>query len=118
MYPLIIFFPSIQIKQYVYCLAMDYATRYAIARALPISCTAGVAHFLLYIILRNVAPRYPLTDHGQYFLAKVVDYILRACSTRRKLMRAYHPQTNRFTERLNRTNTDMLSLYASLDHRD
>lgn len=99
--------------------ATDYATRYAITRALPTSTATDVADFLLTeVILRHGAPHQLLTDRGRCFLSKVVDDILRSCSTKHKLTTAYHPQTNGLTERLNRTLTDMLAMYVSPDHRD
>ncbi|KAK8756781.1 hypothetical protein V5799_000517 [Amblyomma americanum] len=99
--------------------ATDYATRYAITRALPTSCATDVADFLLQnVILHHGAPHQLLTDRGRYFLSRVVDDILRSCGTQHKLTTAYHPQTNGLTERLNRTLTDMLSMYVSPDHRD
>lgn len=99
--------------------ATDYATRYAIARAIPTSCATDVADFLLYdVILHHGAPRQLLTDRGRYFLSKVVDDLLHSCSTEHKIATAYHPQTNGLTERLNRTLTDMLAMYVSDDHRD
>lgn len=99
--------------------ATDYATRYAVTRALPTSCATDVADFLLHdVILRHGAPRQLITDRGRCFLSKVVDDILRSCSTNHKFTTAYHPQTNGLTERLNRTLTDMLAMYVSEDHRD
>lgn len=99
--------------------ATDYATRYAITRALPTSCASDVADFLLQdVILHHGAPRQLLTDRGRYFLSRVVADILRASSTQHKIATSYHPQTNGLTERLNRTLTDMLSMYVSDDHRD
>ena len=99
--------------------ATDYATRYAITRALPTSCATDVADFLLHdIILHHGAPRQLLTDQGRYFLSRVIQAIVRSCSTNHKFTTAYHPQTNGHTERLNRTLTDMLSMYPSADHRD
>uniref|UniRef100_L7LYP4 RNA-directed DNA polymerase n=1 Tax=Rhipicephalus pulchellus TaxID=72859 RepID=L7LYP4_RHIPC len=99
--------------------ATDYATRYAVTRAMPTSCATDVADFLLRdLILVHGAPRQLLTDRGRTFLSKVVDDILRSCSTQHKLTTSYHPQTNGLTERLNRTLTDMLSKYVSADHRD
>lgn len=99
--------------------ATDYATRYAITRALPTSCATDVADFLLHdVILLHGAPRQLLTDRGRSFLSQVIADILRSCSTQHKLTTAYHPQTNGLTERLNRTITDMLSMYVSADHRD
>lgn len=99
--------------------ATDYATRYAITRALPTSCATDVADFLLEdVILRHGAPRQLLTDRGRYFLSQVVEDLLRSCATKHKLTTAYHPQTNGLTERLNKTLTDMLAMYVSPDHRD
>ena len=99
--------------------ATDYATRYAITRALPTSCATDVADFLLYdIILQHGAPCHLLTDRGRCFLSRVVDDLLRSCATRHNFTTSYHPQTNGLTERLNRTLTDMLSMYVSDDHSD
>lgn len=100
-------------------IATDYATRYAVTRALPTSCATDVADFLLHdIILRHGAPRQLITDRGSCFLSKVVDELLRSCSTHHKFTTAYHPQTNGLTERLNRTLTNMLAMYVSKDHKD
>lgn len=99
--------------------ATDYATRYAITRALPTSCATDVADFLLHdIILLHGAPRQLLTDRGRNFLSKVIADILRSSATQHKLTTSYHPQTNGLTERFNRTLTDMLSMYVSNDHHD
>ncbi|XP_077498029.1 uncharacterized protein LOC144108737 [Amblyomma americanum] len=59
-----------------------------------------------------------LTNRGRYFMSRVVGDILRSFSTERKIATAYHLQTNWVTERLNRTLTDMLSMYVSPDHKD
>lgn len=99
--------------------ATDYATRFAITRALPTSCATDVADFLLHdVILHHGAPRQLLTDRGRYFLSKVIADLLRLSSTTHKLTTSYHPQTNGLTERFNRTLTDMLSMYVSADHKD
>lgn len=70
------------------------------------------------VILHHGAPRQLLTDRGRAFLSRVIDDLLRSSSTQHKLTTSYHPQTNGLTERLNRTLTDMLSMYVSSDHRD
>lgn len=99
--------------------ATDYATRYAITRALSTSCMIDVADFQLYdIILKHSAPSRLLTDRGRYFLSRVVDDLLRSCATRHNFTTSYHLQTNGLTECLNRTLTDMLSMYVSSDHTD
>lgn len=99
--------------------ATDYTTRYAITRALPTACATDVADFLLHdVILHHGAPRQLLTDRGRSFLSRVIDDLLRSSSVKHKMTTAYHPQTNGLTERLNRTLTDMLSMYVARDHRD
>lgn len=73
--------------------ATDYATHYAITRALPTSCATDVADFMLRdIILQHGAPRQLLTDRGRYFLSQVIHDILHSCSVKHKLSTAYHPK--------------------------
>lgn len=75
--------------------------------------------FLVYgVILHPSAPRQLLTDCGCTFLSRIVEDLLRSCSAVHKLTTAYHLQTNGLTERLNRTLTEMLSMYVSPDHSD
>lgn len=100
-------------------IATDYETRYAMTRALATRCATEVADFLLRdVILVHGASHQLPTDRGRTFLSKVINDILRSCSTQHKITTSYHPQTNGLTEHLNRTSTDMLSKYVSADHRD
>lgn len=97
--------------------AIDHTTRYAITRALPTSTAVDLANFILEdVILKYGAPRELLSDRGRSFLSRVVSEILQSCSVRHQVTTAYHPQTNGLTERLNRTLSDMLSMYVSSDH--
>lgn len=112
-------FPLSQAGNRWIAVATDYATRYAITRALPTSCATEVADFLLHaVILHHGASRQLVTDRGRYFLSQVIDDLLRSCCTKPNLTTAYHPQTNGLTERFNKTLTDMLAMYVSADHHD
>lgn len=112
-------FPTSSAGNKYIAVATDYSTRYAVTRAIQTSCATDVADFLLQdVILHHGAPRQLLTDRGRYFLSRVIEDLLRSCATKHKFTTAYHPQTNGLTERLNRTITDMLSMYVSSDHRD
>lgn len=96
---------------------VDHYTRYAETKALPTATAPDVATFLLeQIILRHGAPRELLSDRGSSFLSTVVSELLRACSIHRLTTTAYHPQCNGATERLNRTLSDMLSMYVDASH--
>lgn len=58
--------------------ATEYATRFAVTRALPTSCATDVADFLLYdVTLNHGAPRQLVTDRGRNFLSQVIADILR-----------------------------------------
>lgn len=110
-------FPSSRSENRCIAVAIDHATRYAITRALPTSTAVDLAQFLLVdVILKYGAPRELLGDRGRSFLSRVVSEVLQACSVHHQVTTAYHTQTNGLTERLNRTLTDMLSMYVSSNH--
>lgn len=99
--------------------ATDYVMCYTMTRALTTSYATDVADFLLRdVILVCGAPCQLLTDQGCTLLSKVIDNILRCCSTQYKITTSYHLQTNGLTEHLNQILTDILSKYVSSDHHD
>ena len=46
-------------------------------------------------------PKTILSDHGLQFASKFMEDFMRVLGTKRKLSTAYHPQTDRQTERIN-----------------
>ncbi|SPO29980.1 uncharacterized protein UTRI_10291 [Ustilago trichophora] len=82
--------------------AIDYATGWPIAKALPDAKAWRVADFIYEEIVLNFgAPKEILSDNGSNFLAEVVKHLLRTIKTRHRLATAYHPRTNGKVEALN-----------------
>ena len=82
--------------------AIDYATGWPIAKALPDSKAWRVAKFIYEEIVLNFgAPKEILSDNGANFLAEVVEHLLRMVRTRHQLATAYHPRTSGKVEALN-----------------
>lgn len=98
--------------------ATDYLTRYAETKALPKGTASEVAQFFTEsVVLRHGAPSCVITDRGTAFTARLLEKVFQlSCTTHRKTT-AYHPQTNGLTERLNKTMTDMLSMYIDVQHK-
>lgn len=100
-------------------MAIDHNTRYAETKALPTATAPEVAMFLLdQILLRHGAPRELLTDRGRSFMSRVLSELLHSCCIVQKRTKAYHPQTNGLSERLNQILSNMLPMYISSDHSD
>lgn len=98
--------------------ATDYLTRYAETGSLVKGTAIEVAEFFVtHIVLRHGAPKVVITDRGTIFTARLTQSIMKLTHTSHRKTTAYHPQTNGLTERLNRTLTDMLSIYVDMEHR-
>lgn len=111
-------FPTSSFGKRWIVVATDYLTRYAETAALVRGTTIEVAEFFVTnIVLRYGAPRVVITDRGTAFTADLTQSIMRGTHTCHRKTTGYRPQTNRLTERLNRTLTDMLSIYVDLEHR-
>ncbi|UYV65911.1 hypothetical protein LAZ67_3005874 [Cordylochernes scorpioides] len=97
----------------------DYYSRHVETEALPRGTATEIADFFLKrIVLRHGAPKILISDRGSSFLSKLLTQVLKICNTIHKKTTSYHPQTNGQTERMNRTLTDMISMYIDEKHQN
>ncbi|KAK8771789.1 hypothetical protein V5799_024968 [Amblyomma americanum] len=105
-------------NQYI-VVATDYLSRYCETKALPRGTAVGIAQFFVHhIVLRHGAHVVVITDRGTAFTSALTHEVLRLSGTSHRKTTAYHPQTNGLTERLDKTITDMMSMYVDADHRN
>ncbi|XP_070382472.1 uncharacterized protein [Dermacentor albipictus] len=64
------------------------------------------------------APELVITDRGAALTAALLYTVLRLSGTTHGKTMDYHPQTNRLTERLNKTLADMMGMYIHADHKN
>lgn len=82
--------------------AVDFATNWPIARALPNATAESVADFIYEeIVMRFGCPEEIVTDRGANFTSKLVKHYTERIKTTHKLTSAFHPRTNGKCERLN-----------------
>ncbi|CEH19118.1 FOG: Transposon-encoded proteins with TYA, reverse transcriptase, integrase domains in various combinations [Ceraceosorus bombacis] len=92
---------SINGNRYLIC-AVDYATLWPIARAVPNASSEHVLRFLLEEIYPVFGlPKEIFSDNGKAFLANVVTELFLQSDTRHRIATAYHPQTNGKTKAFN-----------------
>jgi len=97
--------------------AIDYFTKFAETKAIASADAQTIADFFVHqIILRHGAPEKLITDMGRCFVNRLLKTICRLMETNFETSSPYHPQTNGQVERLNRTLTDMLSMYVDHGH--
>ncbi|XP_075726277.1 uncharacterized protein LOC142767923 [Rhipicephalus microplus] len=98
--------------------ATDYLTHYTETKALPKGNASEVAKFFVEnIVLRNRAPEVVITDTETTFTADLTQAILAYSKTSHCRTTTYHPQTNGFTKRLNKTIADMLAMYVDVERK-
>lgn len=96
----------------------DYLTRYAETQAIPRATASEVAQFFTrHIVLWHGAPSTVITDRGTAFTAQMMDEVFDLSNTRHRKTTAYHSQSNGLTKRLNKTITDMISVYIDVQHK-
>ena len=99
--------------------AVDYATKWAEAKAIRNGTAKCVAGFIVEnLICRFGCPAELLSDRGACFKSKLVTELLRALGTHPTFTTAYHPKTNGLTEHYNGTLDNMLSIYTATDQKD
>ncbi|KAI3638678.1 hypothetical protein MIR68_003176 [Amoeboaphelidium protococcarum] len=81
--------------------AIDYATRWVIAKAVPNRDAKTVANFIYHEIVMNFgAPFEIISDRGSSFLDEGVKYYEKKWNIKHLATSPYHPQTNGMIERM------------------
>jgi transposase InsO family protein len=82
----------------------DYATRYAIVKAVGKATAEAVADFLIQeVYLKFGSPKTIVSDRGTHFMSYLAKELYKFFGTKHTPTTAYNPQCNGLTERLNRT---------------
>ncbi|KAG2190788.1 hypothetical protein INT47_000170 [Mucor saturninus] len=93
--------------------AVDYATNWPIARAVPAATGEAIANFLYEeIVMRFGCPNEILTDRGANFMSHILSFYIKKIKLHHKLTSAFHPRTNGKCERLNGILKQMLRKYV------
>ncbi|KAJ8651377.1 hypothetical protein O0I10_011871 [Lichtheimia ornata] len=109
--------PTNQGNRYI-LVAIDYLTRWPVAKAVPDITETTTADFLYEQVVVNYGvPNYILTDRGSNFTSGYVREFLRKMDCRHITTTAYRPQVNGLCERMNGTITSALAKIAR-DHED
>jgi transposase InsO family protein len=92
--------------------AIDYATGWPVAKAVPEATEEELGRFLHEQIFMNYgAPIELISDNSQNLLSGAVDYYLKLLKTKHRLTTPYHPRTNGKVENLNRLLGRILTKY-------
>ena len=96
----------------------EYLTRWCEAVALPDSTASTVARALLQcIIFPHGCPQQLLLDHGSQFQSEVLKVLAQSLGIKQLFTSSYHPQTNRLTERMNKTIKQVITAYVDPLHQ-
>jgi transposase InsO family protein len=92
--------------------AIDYATGWPVAKAVPEATEEALGQFLHEQIFMNYgAPLELISDNGTNLLSGAVEYYLNILKTRHRTTTPYHPRTNGKVENLNGLLGRMLTKY-------
>lgn len=99
--------------------SVEYASRFAICKALPRVTSDDIVRFLIEeVFCRFGDVGQIITDRGTIFTARVVRETVERFGARLIHTSAFHPQSNGLVERFNRTVVDMLSKYLGNSQRE
>lgn len=94
--------------------AIDYCTKWPIAKPLKAATAEEVAIFIENEIVLNFGiPDEIVTDRGPMFNSGVIEYLLDQFRVKHLMSSAYHPRTNGAVERYNAVIGKMISKFAS-----
>lgn len=94
--------------------AVDYATNWTIARAMPVATSQAISDFVFEeIVMKFGCPEEVLSDRGPNFMSQVLNFYLGRAKIHHKYTSAFHPRTNGKVERTNGIVKQMLRKYTN-----
>lgn len=97
---------------------VDFATRYAEAKAVQAATAEEVATFLYELVTRHGAFRKMSCDRGSQFRSRTIALLLEQIGSSAAFSTAYHPASQGVVERFHASLTNMLAAYTSSDQKD
>ncbi|GJW57116.1 reverse transcriptase domain-containing protein [Tanacetum coccineum] len=94
-------FPNSKGNKYI-LVAVDYVSKWVEAQALPTNDARVVIRFLRRLFARFGVPKALISDRGTHFCNSQLEKALQKYGVTHKLSTAYHPQTNRQSEVINK----------------
>src|SRR6266498_2085342 len=90
--------------------AMDYFTKWPIAKAFKEATVKAVSKFIYQkIICKHGCPEVLQSDQGTHFVNRVIEDLTGKFRIKHRLSSPYHPQTNGLVERFNQTLCEKLA---------
>jgi hypothetical protein len=98
-------------------IAVDYLTKWVIAKAIPTATSKEVVDFFVRrIVLQHGAPINVISDRGKCLTSNFTNELFRALQSNHLVTTAYHPQCNGLVERFNHTFAEMISMFVNSKH--
>jgi hypothetical protein len=109
--------PSVNGNRYIVT-AIDYATKWVEAKAVPDITTESFIHFLYeHIVVRHGCPWELITDNGSAFLSHAATRYMELLNIKHHMSTPYHPQSNGCVERMHGTLVPMIRKLAQESNR-
>ncbi len=98
-------------------IAVDYLTKWVIAKAIPTATSKEVVEFFVRrIVLQHGAPINVISDRGKCLTSNFTKELFRALQSNHLVTTAYHPQCNGLVERFNHPFAEMISMFVNSKH--
>jgi sulfur carrier protein ThiS len=98
-------------------LAVDYFTKFSVAKAIPDFTAETTAKFLFEeVVCKLGAPRAIITDHGVNFKANLFKRLCQLCGVTTANSTIYHAEGNGCVERMNKTMKQIMTMYVDDSH--
>ncbi|GJV86948.1 reverse transcriptase domain-containing protein [Tanacetum coccineum] len=110
-------FPQSRGNKYI-LVVVDYVSKWVEAQALPTNDARVVVKFLRSLFARFGVPKALISDRGTHFCNSQLEKALQRYGVTHKLSTAYHPQSNRQTEVINRAIKRILERSVGYNPKD
>ena len=111
--------PETILKNRYILVAVDYFSKFCVAKAVPDMTALTTAKFLFdEIICRFGMPKAVISDHGKNYKSILFAQLCKLCQIETRNSTFYHPEGNGLVERMNKTFKQILTMYVNSAHNN